>query len=75
MGAVLLIPPCRRLAPAPLEERRTAVDVLLASVSALKDMLTAKGLPVPRVVFGGTPTFPVYAELPWPEAECQQLAV
>lgn len=53
-----------------LEERRRAVDLILAAVSALKDTLTAKGLPVPRVVFGGTPTFPVYAELPWPEAEC-----
>ena len=53
-----------------LEERRQAVDRLLASVTELKTALTAKGLPVPRIVLGGTPTFPVYAELPWPEAEC-----
>jgi D-serine deaminase-like pyridoxal phosphate-dependent protein len=54
----------------PLAERRQAVDRLLGPVSELKASLTAKGLPVPRVVFGGTPTFPVYAELRWPEAEC-----
>jgi D-threonine aldolase len=53
-----------------LDERRQVVETLLASVSALKDTLTAKGLPVPRVVLGGTPTFPVYAKLAWPEAEC-----
>jgi D-serine deaminase-like pyridoxal phosphate-dependent protein len=53
-----------------LAERRQAVDRLLASVTELKTSLTAKGLPVPRIVFGGTPTFPVYAELRWPEAEC-----
>jgi D-serine deaminase-like pyridoxal phosphate-dependent protein len=54
----------------PLVERRQAVDRLLGPVTELKASLTAKGLPVPRVVFGGTPTFPVYAELRWPEAEC-----
>src|SRR5947209_10633 len=53
-----------------LEERRQAVDRLLGSVTELKAALTAKGLPVPRIVFGGTPTFPIYAELRWPEAEC-----
>jgi D-serine deaminase-like pyridoxal phosphate-dependent protein len=53
-----------------LEERREAVDRLLAPVAELKTALSAKGLPVPRVVVGGTPTFPVFAELSWPEAEC-----
>ncbi len=53
-----------------LAERRRAVDAILASVAALKDTLAAKGMPVPRVVLGGTPTFPVYAPLPWPEADC-----
>jgi D-serine deaminase-like pyridoxal phosphate-dependent protein len=53
-----------------LDERRQAVDQLLGAVGELKSALAAKGLPVPRIVFGGTPTFPVYANLPWPEAEC-----
>jgi D-serine deaminase-like pyridoxal phosphate-dependent protein len=53
-----------------LEERRQAVDRLLTVVTELKETLTAKGLPVPRTVLGGTPTFPVYAELRWPDAEC-----
>ncbi len=53
-----------------LEERRQAADRLLAEVGELKSTLAAKGLPVPRIVLGGTPTFPVYAELAWPEAEC-----
>src|SRR5438132_311061 len=46
----------------PPAERKQAVDNLLASVTDLKAALTAKGLAVPRIVFGGTPTFPVYAE-------------
>jgi D-serine deaminase-like pyridoxal phosphate-dependent protein len=54
----------------PLEERRQAVDRLLGPISELKATLAAKGLPVSRIVFGGTPTFPIFAELPWPEAEC-----
>jgi D-serine deaminase-like pyridoxal phosphate-dependent protein len=54
----------------PLEERRQAVDRLLGPVAELRSTLAAKGLPVPRIVFGGTPTFPVFAELSWPEAEC-----
>src|SRR6185436_10886387 len=29
-----------------------------------------KGLPVPRMVMGGTPTFPVYATLDLPGLEC-----
>jgi D-serine deaminase-like pyridoxal phosphate-dependent protein len=53
-----------------LTERKRAVENLLGPVTELKGALAAKGLPVPRIVFGGTPTFPVFAELPWPEAEC-----
>jgi D-serine deaminase-like pyridoxal phosphate-dependent protein len=53
-----------------LAERRRAVDRLLGPVVELKGVLARKGLPVPRVVFGGTPTFPVFAGLDWPEAEC-----
>jgi D-serine deaminase-like pyridoxal phosphate-dependent protein len=53
-----------------LEERRQAANRLLTTVSELRAALAGKGLPVPRIVLGGTPTFPVYAELPWAEAEC-----
>jgi D-serine deaminase-like pyridoxal phosphate-dependent protein len=53
-----------------LDERKQAVARSLEPVSELLQTLKAKGLPVPRMVFGGTPTFPVYAGLTWPEAEC-----
>ena len=32
--------------------------------------LVSKGLPVPRIVAGGTPTFPVFAKLDIPGLEC-----
>lgn len=51
-------------------ERKQVVDRLLATVGELSAELTKKGLPVPRLVFGGTPTFPVYAALTWTDAEC-----
>ena len=51
-------------------ERRRAVDAQLADLLALRDRLRAKGLPVPRLVLGGTPTFPMYAGLDLPEVEC-----
>ena len=53
----------------PLEERRQAVERLLTPVRELHETLTKKHLPVPRIVLGGTPTFPIYAELDWPAAE------
>jgi D-serine deaminase-like pyridoxal phosphate-dependent protein len=37
---------------------------------ALRDLLLARGLPVPRLVVGGTPTFPIHAELDLPGVEC-----
>ncbi len=37
---------------------------------ALRDRLLAKGLPVPRLVLGGTPTFPIHAALDEPDVEC-----
>jgi D-serine deaminase-like pyridoxal phosphate-dependent protein len=36
----------------------------------LRDRLLAKGLPVPRLVLGGTPTFPIHAALEEPGVEC-----
>ena len=36
----------------------------------LRATLEKKGLPVPRFVLGGTPTFPVYAKMSFPGQEC-----
>jgi D-serine deaminase-like pyridoxal phosphate-dependent protein len=44
-----------------LAERTEAVDAEWAAVTAFRDQLVADGLPVPRIVAGGTPTFPVFA--------------
>ena len=54
----------------PLEERKAAVEKMLAPVLELRDTLTKAGLPVPRMVFGGTPTFPVFATMEIAGAEC-----
>jgi D-serine deaminase-like pyridoxal phosphate-dependent protein len=51
-------------------ERRQAVMSLLDPVLSLRAALERKGLPVPRVVAGGTPTFPVFAKLDVPGLEC-----
>ncbi len=50
-------------------ERQTAALRALAPVLTLRDGLVKKGLPVPRLVLGGTPTFPVYAKLDLPGME------
>lgn len=44
-----------------LAERAAASDAEFAKVSALAEELRRAGLPVPRVVCGGTPTFPINA--------------
>jgi D-threonine aldolase len=41
--------------------RAAACSEAFAPVAALRDQLLALGLPVPRVVAGGTPTFPMHA--------------
>src|SRR5262249_34349805 len=53
-----------------LAERQAAVRKLLEPVLALRDTLVKKGLPVPRLIGGGTPTFPVWARLDIPGLEC-----
>jgi D-serine deaminase-like pyridoxal phosphate-dependent protein len=53
-----------------LTERQQAVMSLLEPVLSLRAQLEKKGLPVPRVVAGGTPTFPVFAKLDLPGLEC-----
>ena len=53
-----------------LAERTKAVQALLEPVVAMRIRLESKGLPVPRLVSGGTPTFPVFAKLNLPGLEC-----
>ncbi|MFK7822018.1 MAG: D-TA family PLP-dependent enzyme [Planctomycetaceae bacterium] len=52
------------------EERRAGVDSLWSRVSNFRDKLIAADLPVPRIVAGGTPSFPMYARLDDPIVEC-----
>jgi len=51
-----------------LAERTKACDEGMAPVLALRTQLQAEGLPVPRLVAGGTPTFPIHAK--YPDREC-----
>ncbi len=51
-----------------IAERRVSCNHSLAQVEEMQDRLTAKGLNVPLVVMGGTPTFPIYAKTPGVEA-------
>ena len=52
-------------------EREKAVREFLAPVLALRAKAEAKGVPVPRLVCGGTPSFPVYAAMAdVPGVEC-----
>jgi D-serine deaminase-like pyridoxal phosphate-dependent protein len=49
-------------------ERRSRWEAALAPVWALRDRLEASGLPVPRIVAGGTPTLAFFGERP--DVEC-----
>jgi D-serine deaminase-like pyridoxal phosphate-dependent protein len=51
-------------------ERQAAALTQLEPVLALRGALEKKGLATPRLVLGGTPTFPVYARLDLPGLEC-----
>ena len=51
------------------DERREAVNVEWDKVVAFRDEVTASGLPVPRLVCGGTASFPIYAEKDDPAIE------
>ena len=44
-----------------LATRTRLCDSAFAAVNAMRNELLAEGLPVPRVVAGGTPTFPIHA--------------
>jgi D-serine deaminase-like pyridoxal phosphate-dependent protein len=51
-------------------ERQNAVRTQLEPVLKLRMTLDQKGLPTPRFVVGGTPTYPVYSRLDFPGMEC-----
>jgi D-serine deaminase-like pyridoxal phosphate-dependent protein len=51
------------------DERRAAVLHEWDRVLKFRDELVASGLPVPRIVAGGTGSFPIYAELSEPALE------
>jgi D-serine deaminase-like pyridoxal phosphate-dependent protein len=51
-------------------ERQSAALTQLGPVLKLREALESKGLPAPRLVAGGTPTFPVFAKLDLPGLEC-----
>jgi len=51
------------------EEREAAIDEEWVKVIAMRDQLVAEGLPVPRLVAGGTGSFPVYADKQDPTIE------
>jgi D-serine deaminase-like pyridoxal phosphate-dependent protein len=59
---------------ATLDARRQSAAPGIERTLALRDRLEAHGLPVPRLVMGGTPTFPVHAaldlDLPGVVVEC-----
>jgi D-threonine aldolase len=51
------------------DDRRAAVNAEWVKVVAFRDELVAAGLPVPRIVAGGTASFPIYAEKDDPTVE------
>ena len=53
-----------------LAEREIKVLPGIEKTLRLRDRLKAKGLPVPRLVMGGTPTFTVHATIDEPDVEC-----
>jgi D-serine deaminase-like pyridoxal phosphate-dependent protein len=52
-----------------LAERRAAAQAAWAIADGLRKDLEAHDLPVPRIVCGGTPTFPLFAEIHDPAIE------
>ncbi len=53
-----------------LEARRQTAQAGMERALALRDRLLKRGLDVPRMVVGGTPTSPIHAELDLPGLEC-----
>ncbi len=50
--------------------RRKNAEVGMERALVLRDRLVKRGQDVPRIVLGGTPTFPIHAELDLPGVEC-----
>ncbi len=50
------------------ETRQKACEHSISQVERMKEMLNAKGIEVPLIVMGGTPTFPIYANMTGVEA-------
>ncbi len=50
-------------------DRQLAVEQVWERVIALRELLERNGWPVPRVICGGTPTFPIYARMDDPFIE------
>ena len=53
-----------------VQARRIAARAGEEKTLALRDRLLKAGLPVPRLVLGGTPSFPIHAALEEPGLEC-----
>lgn len=51
-----------------LEQRRVVCQRNFAPVDALVVQLVGEGFPKPRIIIGGSPSFPIYAQ--YPEVEC-----
>jgi D-serine deaminase-like pyridoxal phosphate-dependent protein len=51
-------------------ERKASALSQLEPALKLRAAIEQKGLPTPRLILGGTPTFPVYARLDLPGLEC-----
>jgi D-serine deaminase-like pyridoxal phosphate-dependent protein len=52
-----------------IAERRAAVEAVWKPAAVFRDELVAAGLPVPRIVCGGTASFPIYAAMDDPAIE------
>jgi D-serine deaminase-like pyridoxal phosphate-dependent protein len=53
-----------------LEEREAVVRHNLEPLLRFRALLEQRGLPVPRIIAGGTPTYSIYARLDFPGLEC-----
>jgi D-serine deaminase-like pyridoxal phosphate-dependent protein len=56
--------------PEDLAQRRGTVQAILDTVLTMRKELTGRGIPVPSLVCGGTPSFSVYSTLDVPGLEC-----
>ncbi len=52
-----------------LADRKTAVGAVWGAIDTLRNDVIAAGCPAPKLVCGGTPTFPVYAAMTDPAIE------